>query len=378
MPVTFRAATFNVENLFSRAKVLNMQDHVQADAILRKIADLKRLLGKATYSAADKKAILDLYKSLSAYIEIREDRGKLFTGKGANQRVTASGAGAWDGVIEFKRAEISEMARVSTAAVVKALNAHILCTVEVENRLILQDFNSQSLASKKFNYAMLIDGNDERGIDVGLLTRFEIMNMRSHVYDRDAKGIIFSRDCLEVELRLPDGRKLAFLCNHLKSQGYGPQAANDAKRLRQTTKLAEILGRYNLATDLVIVAGDMNDNPSSPALHPLTTIPNLFDVLALKFPNVADRLTSKSAEQARSNRFPSRFQAAPGRTAGSRHRAARFVRRAEHHAVLLRHVSHYRSFGPRLGLGGVHGLGSARCAAIHRKAEDADGLAHGA
>ena len=39
MPVTFRAATFNVENLFSRARVLNMSDHLQAETILKASAD---------------------------------------------------------------------------------------------------------------------------------------------------------------------------------------------------------------------------------------------------------------------------------------------------------------------------------------------------
>ncbi len=42
---------------------------------------------------------------------------------------------------------------------------------------------------------MLIDGNDERGIDVGLMTRDgrQITRIRSHVDDTD-KGVIFSRD----------------------------------------------------------------------------------------------------------------------------------------------------------------------------------------
>jgi len=283
-----------MENLFSRARVLNLPDKAKASAILDDIATLEQLLGKTTYTPADKTKILSLNKSLSQYIEIREDRGKLFTGSGAKQRVSASGAGVWDGAVEFIRADITEEARQSTADVVKALNPHVLCTVEVENRPFLQKFNSQSLASKKFDYSMLIDANDPRGIDVGLLTRFEILNIRTHMFDRDPAGVIFSRDCLEVELKLPDGRSLHMLCNHLKSQGYGSQAANDAKRRRQTVRLAQILSRYNLATDLVIVAGDMNDDPASAALQPLLSVNNLFDVLQLKFGNtMANRWTYK-------------------------------------------------------------------------------------
>jgi endonuclease/exonuclease/phosphatase family metal-dependent hydrolase len=298
MSATFRAATFNMENLFSRAKVLNLDDKSVTSAILDDVAKLEKLLGKTTYSPADKTEILSLTKSLGKYIEIREDKGKLFSGTGANQKVSASGSEAWDGTVEFKRADISEMARESTGEVVKAVKADVLCTVEVESRGILQDFNSQALGSKKFKYPMLIDGNDPRGIDVGLLSRFEIAGLRTHIFDRDQTGVVFSRDCLQTELKLPDGRSLHILCNHLKSQGYGSPASNDAKRKRQAARIAQILSRYNLATDLVIVAGDMNDDPSSAALQPMLSVNNLFDVLELKFGNNAqNRWTYKYSNQ---------------------------------------------------------------------------------
>jgi len=293
MPISFRVATFNLENLFNRAKVLNLQDKDQAADILGDIAILEKLLGKATYTPQVKADILQLVQSLSDYIDIREDRGKLFTGKGANLRVSASGAGAWDGVVEFRRARVPDMARESTAAVVKALKVDLLCSVEVEDRTILKDFNSQMLGTKRFSYPMLIDGNDPRGIDVGILSNFEITSITTHMFDEDGKGTIFSRDCLELELKLPDGRPLYLLCNHLKSQGYGAKAANDAKRLRQTQRIAEILSGYNLTKDMVIVAGDLNDKPGAAPLAPLLKLSNLTDVLELQFPNINDRWTYK-------------------------------------------------------------------------------------
>jgi endonuclease/exonuclease/phosphatase family metal-dependent hydrolase len=281
MPTPFRIASFNVENLFSRAKVLNLPDHKEADRILKEIGKLKKLLGKATYSAADKEAIKVLLTELKPYVSIREDRGKLLNQQGG---VSASGAGAWDGVIEFKRADIAELAREATADVIKALKADVLCVVEAEDRLMLQDFNSQALDSKKFPHVFLIDGNDQRGIDVGLFTKLPLGRIDTHIYDKDTQGEIFSRDCLEVELlNLPNGKPLHILCNHLKSKGYGSQVANDAKRKRQTTRLAEMLGKYNLAKDYVVVAGDMNDTPDSDPMSPLLSVPNLFDVLELQF-----------------------------------------------------------------------------------------------
>ena len=283
MSTPFRVASFNVENLFSRAKVLNLQDPTDVNDALKQIAELQALLKKAIYTPAVKAEILSLFGQVSTFIDIREHRGKLFTKSASGLKVTASGRGDWDGDIEFKRAKISEMARENTAKVFKSVKADLACIVEVENRPILQSFNSEGLDSKKFNFPMLIDGNDQRGIDVGLLSRFPIGTMQTHMFDKDSQGVIFSRDCLVVTVELPNGQPLTILCNHLKSKGFGSPITNDAKRKRQAERIKQILQGFNLSQDLVIVAGDMNDTPDSAALAPMLGVPNLFDVLELQF-----------------------------------------------------------------------------------------------
>jgi endonuclease/exonuclease/phosphatase family metal-dependent hydrolase len=128
---------------------------------------------------------------------------------------------------------------------------------------------------------MLIDGNDDRGIDVGLLSRYPISALRTHVYDTDDVGTVFSRDCCEYHLDVGDGRTLVVLVNHLKSKGYG--SADDPigakRRRRQATRIAEI---YNaLIADghaLVAVVGDLNDTPDSDALQPLLGATALQDI----------------------------------------------------------------------------------------------------
>ena len=290
MSTTFRIGSFNVENLFSRARVLNLSNRNRSTELLNDISELNSLIGKSAYSAEDKREILRLSKKLSYYIIIREDRGKLFSGSGNNRRVKANGSNDWDGEIELRRANFSEMARKSTAATIKALDADILCVVEAENRPTLESFNSYALTkSSRFDYVMAIDGNDRRGIDVGLFSNFELGDIRSHVYDRDSKGTIFSRDCLEVDIQLPNGKVLTILCNHLKSKGYGSQKENDAKRKRQTNQLSKILGQYDLNRDYVVVAGDMNDTPDRDPMKPLLDIQGLHDVLELEFGNDMDQ-----------------------------------------------------------------------------------------
>ncbi|HKQ69648.1 MAG TPA: hypothetical protein VJT73_09925 [Polyangiaceae bacterium] len=53
---------------------------------------------------------------------------------------------------------------------------------------------------------------------VPLLSRLEILEIKTHVFDK-ANGSttrIFSRDCLEVTLALPGKRRLHVLINHFK------------------------------------------------------------------------------------------------------------------------------------------------------------------
>lgn len=279
-----RIATFNGENLFTRAKVLNFKNNADGDFYLQKISLLQSELEKKIY---DQPKILSLYKEVKDYIDIAEDRGKLFKHSGFKiTGVVAKGVDDWDGSIVFKRESFSEMTRINTAKVVTELKADIQCMVEIENRIALSAFNANLLIKNKFPYNMLIDGNDDRGIDVGLFSCFPIKNIQTHIFDKKGRQEIFSRDCLVIELELPDKKSIHILCNHLKSQGYGAKASNDAKRKMQAERIRDILkSDFDLKKDYVVVAGDFNDSPDSKALAPLLSVTDLHDVLQLKFGN---------------------------------------------------------------------------------------------
>jgi endonuclease/exonuclease/phosphatase family metal-dependent hydrolase len=281
-----RIATFNTENLFTRAKVLNFKDSAQGDKILKKIAELQTELEKTAYNKAK---IMALYNELKEYIEICEERGKLFKRSlSAIKGVAADGVADWDGRISFKRAKFSDTTRQNTARVLKAVKADVQCLVEVESRDTISSFSTDLLGTQKFPYNILIDGNDPRGIDVGLLSRFPIKNLRTNIFTKEkptSKSFIFSRDCLEVELEIAPGKSLFLLCNHFKSKGFSAsQSSADTRRKIQANAVKAILeNNYDLKTDMVIVLGDFNDTPDSKPLKDLLAIPNLFDVLQLKF-----------------------------------------------------------------------------------------------
>lgn len=282
MATTFRVASFNVENLFSRAKILNLRNHAEVDGKLKRVDELSKLINKQTpFTELQKKKIVELYEELKDYITIRENRGsKLFNR--AKTKVTASSGKDWEGEIDFKRAQFSEMARDNTAKVIKTVKADVGCIVEAEDRLSLKAFDTDLLGSR-FKYEMLIDGNDMRGIDVGIYSRFPLGSIWTHMFDKSGNSFTFSRDCPEYEVLLPNGKSLFLLCNHLKSKGYDTAGTANTRRKKQAEAIRDILQKYDLAQNLVVVAGDLNDTPGSAPLAPLLQVPDLFDVLDLHF-----------------------------------------------------------------------------------------------
>ncbi|MFC7540148.1 endonuclease/exonuclease/phosphatase family protein [Siccirubricoccus deserti] len=200
--------------------------------------------------------------------------------------ITAAGGEDWIGWVELKTEPVNARALDNTARIIALLRADVLAVIEAESRPALRRFATLMLPGVGFDPAdapeepppayprvMLVDGNDDRGIDVGLLAGegFAIHCVTSHVDDRDAKGrLIFSRDCPEYEVALPGGGTLHLLVNHFKSQGFGGKAASDAKRLAQAERVRALYeARLQANTEFVAVLGDLNDRPESAPLAPL-------------------------------------------------------------------------------------------------------------
>jgi endonuclease/exonuclease/phosphatase family metal-dependent hydrolase len=289
---TIGIATFNCENLFSRPRALNLEDSAEAARVLRRIAAFRELVGKRTY---DQDAIWAAWQEVKDYVEVNVESGTFWRKRGsASVGIAADGAAAWKGSIVFKRARISETAREGTARVIKDTRADVLCLVEVEGNQILKDFNGQMLGNRYREHLLIDSPNDPRGIDVGLLLRGgRIGNVRTHAFDRDPgkRAGIFSRDCLTVEVLLDSGAVLHVLCNHFKSKSGGDPPESQARRKRQAERVQEILQRFNLSRDLVVVLGDLNDTPDSAPLRPLLATPDLHDVLDLAGIAAEDRWT---------------------------------------------------------------------------------------
>ncbi len=287
-----RLVSFNVENFFARAKALDTDTWAAGRPALEAYEALNVLFAHASYTAADKKRILtlldrlDLRTSDSAELAVlRQVRGRLLRRpRSGPVEVVAGGRSDWVGWVELTTEPIPEAAVANTARVIDDLSPDVLGVVEAENRVVLKRFADAQLrdgAVPRYPHVMLVDGNDDRGIDVALLTRdgWPIGAVRSHVDDTDGDGVIFSRDCPEYEVRTPGGHRLVVLVNHLKSKGFGTQADNNARRRRQAQRVADIYRRLRSeGVAYVAVIGDLNDTPTSAPLQPLVDGTDLRDI----------------------------------------------------------------------------------------------------
>jgi endonuclease/exonuclease/phosphatase family metal-dependent hydrolase len=305
-----KIATFNVENMFRRAVVLNQDSWSEGKPVLEAYSALTQVLEQPVYSDADKAEILELLEKLellsfeedggvkkakfsesNEWVWLRRSRGSLISKhRDGTVEVVAEGRGDWIGWLELKREEVDEQATRNTAAVIADVDPDILAVVEAEDRPALARFNENVLKlnqgeDKCFAHTMLIDGNDERGIDVGLLAKqgFPVVGMRSHV---DVLGPneepVFSRDCAEYEFDV-DGEKLLLMANHLKSKGFGKASTSNARREDQARRIAEIYDeRRKEGWDNIVIAGDFNDTPDSGPLAPLLQDTDLKDASQLE------------------------------------------------------------------------------------------------
>lgn len=287
-----RVSTFNVENLFSRPAILNREDRDWVSTRLADVAELTSLLQKKTY-APDAARIKALYLTLKDYITINirsSDVGRFIIS--AEGRLIADGADDWVGFVDLKRERFDAQQVRFTGKVIKTVKADIQCLVEVESRKTLDLFNTDILGSL-YRDRLVLEGNDPRGIDVALAAKktCPVVLARTNAFARDAEGEVFSRDCLEVELAMPGGDRLHVLVNHFKAKDRTPLVSNE-KRRRQAAEVSRILReRYDLTRDLVIVAGDLNDEPGAAPLAPLRATPGLHDVFDLVNRPKADRWT---------------------------------------------------------------------------------------
>jgi endonuclease/exonuclease/phosphatase family metal-dependent hydrolase len=282
-----RIATYNVENLFSRAKILNLNDKAETQVLLSLVQSLQSLLDSVEYTPVIKDQIEHVSSQLFGYIDVRADIGGLGSwpdeGKAGPYRLKRhiKGKADWSGEIAFKDMPLNDEQRMSTALVIKAINADVMCVTEAEGMAALDNFNRNALGSLYKEFALLDTINDVRGIDVGCYSKFPIRSLRTHMFKRrkEIDAPLFSRDCLQVEIQTPK-QPLHMLCNHFKSQRgktEGDKAFSAGWRKEQAQAVRDIALGFDLAKDWVVVAGDLNEDSNTE----FQSLESLFDCQGL-------------------------------------------------------------------------------------------------
>ena len=203
MSATIRIATFNCENLFTRYK---FREGVRVEEISEEGWDINKVK-----------------------FEIHDPKTRSLTGKA-----------------------------------IRVLDADVVALQEVENLDVVKRFRTRYLGGfRAYPHVVVVDGNDPRLIDVAVISRYPIVHARSYQQMKESprkRSFIFSRDCLEVDVKF-HGIVITLFVNHFKSM-VGGRSRTRARRLTQAKAVKQIVtdrfgpdpGRHPF-----IILGDLND-----------------------------------------------------------------------------------------------------------------------
>lgn len=157
------------------------------------------------------------------------------------------------------------------AAVIDASDADVLSLQEVENIDVLTEFRDTYGLAEEYPHLVLIEGNDRRGIDVAMMSKHPITNVKSHkdeVFDvrgQEPRG--FLRDLLQADIEIPKYGPVRFFSAHLASKIGGERA--EAMREAEATAARAIIKEEvrDFPGQKYVVMGDFNDSPDSKAVQ---------------------------------------------------------------------------------------------------------------
>jgi endonuclease/exonuclease/phosphatase family metal-dependent hydrolase len=170
----------------------------------------------------------------------------------------------WDESVLRKK--IQNIARV-ISSVNEGRGPDVLVLEEVENLNVINMLADVGLRQHGFRYSALIEGDDTRGIDVGVLSKYPIVDQDHHSIYLNGKKLD-TRGILEVTIDV-EGKRLVVFANHWPSQG---------NSVEHRLASAELLARISTAqpAQAVVAMGDFNvvdkDNP-----HPFRLLDRFFD-----------------------------------------------------------------------------------------------------
>jgi endonuclease/exonuclease/phosphatase family metal-dependent hydrolase len=158
------------------------------------------------------------------------------------------------------------------ASSIRKLDADVVALEEVENRGYLERFVEVFLPDMGYEHVVEFEGNDDRGIDVALISRIPVGAVQSNRHIQfpgpDGKPMRFARDVLEVTLQPSNAEDFQVWVVHLVSNFEGREYA-EPFRLAETKQLRKMLDAEltRNSNARFVVAGDFNDTWDSQSLQ---------------------------------------------------------------------------------------------------------------
>jgi predicted extracellular nuclease len=185
-----------------------------------------------------------------------------------DEEFTPSGSKLWDEERYAKKLE--DLARVIMSLPEKELPG-IIGFAEVENERVLNDLVQQRGLNRSEYKVILVEGDDPRGIDCGLVYRPDLFKYKFHrmlpVEDLSGKEYPL-REILHVSGDGPDGRPMHIFVNHWKSRRGG---VKETEHLRVYSAIAlrrELDRLMSIESEpRVIIMGDLNDEPTNKSVY---------------------------------------------------------------------------------------------------------------
>ncbi|WP_284180307.1 endonuclease/exonuclease/phosphatase family protein [Rhabdaerophilum sp. SD176] len=267
----FRLATFNVENLFSRPDFWDPQrraDQQIGNVLFEDRHEATRVRRIVEAAHSDEKCQLTALALLATQADII-----------ALQEVDSA-----DALRSFRETYLKKLESPHVARTIKAA----LARDPGLDGEALRRLREQAIADVNYRHLSVIDGNDRRGIDIGLLSRVGWTSIRSHAATTFGKvevwpeGIseiregppdsprrltrddrVFKRDLIEAEFQI-DGRDFTLFCCHLKSMTGGREATRvirqaEAEAIRTLIERRFESHRGGPAAANWALIGDFND-----------------------------------------------------------------------------------------------------------------------
>lgn len=155
-----------------------------------------------------------------------------------------------------------------TAGVIKKHMTDIVTLCEIENINVLEDLATRC----GYEYFYLIEGNDPRGIDVAVMSVYEMDYKSNKDMPTPYPGnprYKFSRDCVTGQFKTPTGKNFCIITTHLKSS-FRDDGKSEMKRDAQAKGMLNVIEniyKTEKSEPFLIITGDLNTTRYSSTLQ---------------------------------------------------------------------------------------------------------------